>query len=148
MRIAATCALVSASHHEPRSLLGYHEFARQDDTPLCMVRVLEPGADSVAVFWEDEPAQMHELKRVHDAGLFEGGIPFRRPESLGYDGHRPAASLGPLGRIEEPRAPDPGQLVRGSGRTWGQRVGRPSGQQEPGFPHARELVGGLRGAAA
>src|SRR5690349_1633278 len=72
-------ALVSASHHEPRSLLGYHEFARSDDTPLCVVRVLEPGADSVAVYWEDEPTDMHELRRVHDAGLFEGNIPFRRP---------------------------------------------------------------------
>jgi 1,4-alpha-glucan branching enzyme len=72
-------ALVSASHHEPRSLLGYHEFARDEGSPLCMVRVLEPGADSVAVFWEDEPGEMHELKRVHDAGLFEGSIPYRRP---------------------------------------------------------------------
>jgi 1,4-alpha-glucan branching enzyme len=72
-------ALVGATHHEPRSLLGYHEFPRTDGTPLCMVRVLEPGADSVAVFWEDEPGEMHELKRVHEAGLFEGSIPYRRP---------------------------------------------------------------------
>ena len=44
-----------------------------------MVRVLEPGAESVAVFWEDDPAQEHELKRIHEAGLFEGSIPYRRP---------------------------------------------------------------------
>jgi len=73
-------ALVSASHHEPRSLLGYHEFPRADGTPLAMVRVFEPGAESVKVFWEDdEEATAHELKRVHDAGLFEGSIAYRRP---------------------------------------------------------------------
>jgi 1,4-alpha-glucan branching enzyme len=72
-------ALVSASHHEPRSLLGYHEFDRSESTPLCMVRVLEPGAESVEVFWEDEPLVLHALKRIHEAGLFEGSIPHRRP---------------------------------------------------------------------
>jgi 1,4-alpha-glucan branching enzyme len=70
---------VSASHHEPRSLLGYHEFTRSESTPLCMVRVLEPGAESVEVFWEDEPTGRHALKRIHEAGLFEGSIPHRRP---------------------------------------------------------------------
>ncbi len=45
-----------------------------------MVRVLEPGAESVAVFWEDEGvAKATELKRVHEAGLFEGAIRHRRP---------------------------------------------------------------------
>jgi 1,4-alpha-glucan branching enzyme len=73
-------ALVNVVHHEPRSLLGYHEFAQAGGTPLCMVRVLEPGAESVAVFWEDQSAEeAHELKRVHDAGLFEGSIAYRRP---------------------------------------------------------------------
>jgi 1,4-alpha-glucan branching enzyme len=72
-------ALVSVSHHEPRSLLGYHEFDRGESTPLCMVRVLEPGAESVSVFWEDEPAVRHSLKRIHESGLFEGSIPHRRP---------------------------------------------------------------------
>ena len=71
-------ALVSASHHEPRSLLGYHEFQRDESTPLCLVRVLEPGAESVEVFWEDG-AEMYPLQRVHEAGLFEGSIPYRRP---------------------------------------------------------------------
>src|SRR5687767_15278341 len=44
-----------------------------------MVRVLEPGAESVEVFWEDQPEVVHALKRVHEAGLFEGSIPHRRP---------------------------------------------------------------------
>jgi 1,4-alpha-glucan branching enzyme len=72
-------ALVSASHHEPRSLLGYHEIPRPETTPLCMVRVLEPGADSVDVYWEDDAEHRHPLKRIHEAGLFEGSIPYRRP---------------------------------------------------------------------
>src|SRR4051812_7671756 len=72
-------ALVSATHHEPRSLLGYHEFPRPESQPLCMVRVFEPGAESVEVFWEDEPDTLHSLKRIHEAGLFEGSIPYRRP---------------------------------------------------------------------
>ena len=41
--------------------------------------VFEPGAVSVGVFWEDEPDKLHALKLVHDAGLFEGTIPYRRP---------------------------------------------------------------------
>jgi len=76
---AEIASLLQASQHEPRSLLGYHEFARAEGTPLAMVRVFEPGAESVAVFWEDEIDHAHELKRVHEAGVFEGGIPYRRP---------------------------------------------------------------------
>ncbi|HET9861836.1 MAG TPA: 1,4-alpha-glucan branching enzyme, partial [Steroidobacteraceae bacterium] len=77
---AEIASLLQAEHHEPRSLLGYHEFARAEGTPLAMVRVFEPGADSVAVFWEDDGAEgAHELKRVHEAGIFEGSIPYRRP---------------------------------------------------------------------
>src|SRR5262245_12140933 len=73
-------SILQATHHEPRSLLGYHEFARAEGQPLAVVRVFEPGADSVAVFWEDDEAdKAHELKRVHDAGIFEGSIAYRRP---------------------------------------------------------------------
>jgi len=71
-------SLVNARHPEPRSLLGYHEVARKDEQPLCLVRVLEPDAASVEVYWDDgTPAA--SLKRIHDAGLFEGRVPFRRP---------------------------------------------------------------------
>jgi 1,4-alpha-glucan branching enzyme len=70
---------VSTTHHEPRSLLGYHEYARAGGTPLCVVRVLEPGAESIEVCWEDTPGELYPLKRIHDAGLFEGAIPQRRP---------------------------------------------------------------------
>jgi 1,4-alpha-glucan branching enzyme len=44
-----------------------------------MVRVFEPGAEAVAVSWEDESDHAHELTRVHEAGIFEGSIAYRRP---------------------------------------------------------------------
>ncbi len=77
-------ALLGATHREPRSLLGYHEFAadsgRQGEGPLCLVRVLEPDADSVAVYWEDEDSgSARPLTRLHAGGLFEGVLPWRRP---------------------------------------------------------------------
>jgi 1,4-alpha-glucan branching enzyme len=72
-------ALVNVTHHEPRSLLGYHEYPQGKGAPLCVVRVLEPGAESIEVCWEDTPAELYPLKRIHDAGLFEGVIPQRRP---------------------------------------------------------------------
>src|SRR4030095_3869264 len=72
-------ALVNTTHHEPRSLLGYHEFVRGELPPLCMVRVLEPGAETIEVFWEDTPDELHTLRKIHDPGLFEGSIPYRRP---------------------------------------------------------------------
>ena len=82
-------ALVSATHHEPRSLLGYHEFARAEGTPLCMVRVLEPGAESIEVFWEDEPgarcyplkprARRGPLRRQHSASPAAGAVQVAGP---------------------------------------------------------------------
>ena len=53
---------MQAVHLEPRSLLGYHVFPREDGSSLSMLRVFEPGAESVAVFWEDDEAESaHEL---------------------------------------------------------------------------------------
>ncbi len=72
-------ALVSTTHHEPRSLLGYHEYPQSVGQPVCVVRVLEPGAEAIEVYWEDTPGELHPLKKIHDAGLFEGTIPQRRP---------------------------------------------------------------------
>jgi 1,4-alpha-glucan branching enzyme len=71
-------ALLGARHPEPRSLLGYHEFARKDDAPVCMVRVLEPDAASVMVEWEDGGTAT-ALKSIDARGLFEGRVPHRRP---------------------------------------------------------------------
>ena len=71
-------ALVHARHPEPRSVLGYHEFPRRDEQPLCLVRVLEPDAVRVEVCWEDGATGV-PLARLHAAGLFEGRVPYRRP---------------------------------------------------------------------
>jgi 1,4-alpha-glucan branching enzyme len=71
-------ALINARNPEPRSLLGYHEVARKDEQPLCLVRVLEPDAVQVEVLWDDG-ATPSPLQRIHPAGLFEGRVPFRRP---------------------------------------------------------------------
>ncbi|HYM33894.1 MAG TPA: 1,4-alpha-glucan branching protein GlgB, partial [Steroidobacteraceae bacterium] len=72
-------ALVNVRHREPRSVLGYHEFAREHDVPLCVVRVLDPDALSVAIFWEDDSERVVELQQLHAAGLFEGRLDYRRP---------------------------------------------------------------------
>lgn len=73
-------ALITASHREPRSLLGYHEFSRKNDQPVCLVRVLEPDAVAVEAFWEDEgTAGARPLTRLHEGGLFEGRLDWRRP---------------------------------------------------------------------
>jgi 1,4-alpha-glucan branching enzyme len=72
-------ALVQARHPEPRSVLGYHEFPRADEPPLCIVRVFEPDAIAISVCWEDEARSVAVLTRLHELGLFEGRIPYRRP---------------------------------------------------------------------
>jgi len=72
--------LIHATCSEPRTLLGYHEFAREQDAPLSVVRVLERDAVNVSVFWEDESqAAARPLTQLHPAGLFEGRINYRRP---------------------------------------------------------------------
>ena len=72
-------ALIEARHPEPRSLLGYHEFPRKGEQPLCVVRALEPDADSVEVIWEDGAAEPSSLARIHPAGLFGGRVTYLRP---------------------------------------------------------------------
>ena len=80
LKAAEIESIVAATHREPRSVLGYHEFARRDDEPRCVVRVLEPDADEVAVYWEDEPAAAaRPLRRLHPGGLYAGHVPYRRP---------------------------------------------------------------------
>jgi 1,4-alpha-glucan branching enzyme len=73
-------ALLAARHREPRSILGYHEFPRDGEEPVVVVRVLEPDAMEVGVYWEDEPeSAARPLTALDPAGLFEGRIPYRRP---------------------------------------------------------------------
>jgi 1,4-alpha-glucan branching enzyme len=73
-------ALVEARHGQPRSLLGYHEYPSPTGEPLAVVRVLEPDAESVEAYWQDEPpGAAVRLSRLHAGGLFEGRLHFRRP---------------------------------------------------------------------
>jgi len=82
---AEIASIVAATHREPRSVLGYHEIKDSElkgssGSPCCIVRVLEPDAVAVSVFWEGEsPEQARPLQKLHDAGLFEGEIDHRRP---------------------------------------------------------------------
>ena len=77
---ADIAALINATHREPRSVLGYHEIPGDGATPSCVVRVLEPDAAYVGVYWEDEqPEQARPLTELHPSGVFEGTIDFRRP---------------------------------------------------------------------
>jgi 1,4-alpha-glucan branching enzyme len=73
-------SIVAATHREPRAVLGYHEYEQAGGPPLAVVRVLEPDAAAIAVFWEDEPPEeARPLVRLHGGGLFEGPVPYRRP---------------------------------------------------------------------
>jgi 1,4-alpha-glucan branching enzyme len=72
--------LINATCSEPRSLLGYHEFVREKNLPVCLVRVLERDAVAVDVFWEDETqANAQPLTLIHPEGLFEGRVNYRYP---------------------------------------------------------------------
>ena len=73
-------ALLHAQHRQPRSVLGYHEFPGDGGEPVVIVRVLEPDAIEVSVYWEDElSSAARPLTQVHPGGLFEAQIPYRRP---------------------------------------------------------------------
>ena len=73
-------SLINATCSEPRALLGYHEFPRKQDVPLSIIRVLEPDAVEVSVFWEDEqPTAARPLTQLHPRGLYEGRVEYRQP---------------------------------------------------------------------
>jgi 1,4-alpha-glucan branching enzyme len=72
-------ALIEARHPEPRSVLGYHEVRRGNSEPRSIVRVLEPDAAEVVVEWPDGGPTATGLRCIHEAGLFEGEVPRRRP---------------------------------------------------------------------
>lgn len=65
-------ALVSANHTSPRSALGFHEVRRKNGSRAWVVRVLEPDAVKVQLVWQEpRRPRPRELRRLHDAGLFE-----------------------------------------------------------------------------
>lgn len=64
--------IVHADHHTPRSVLGFHEVTRKNETKVWIIRVLEPDAEKIELIWEDEKHEENvELKKIHSAGLFE-----------------------------------------------------------------------------
>ncbi len=76
--------LLDCDSHEPRSVLGFHEVRQGNKQQVWIVRVLEPDAKKVSLFWENETeAEATSLKRIHPEGLFELKIP-PRPELKPY----------------------------------------------------------------
>ena len=64
--------LVAASHHAPRSVLGFHEIVDENQQQRWVVRVFEPDAKQIYLSWEDdtrEPPQ--ELEQIDPSGLFQ-----------------------------------------------------------------------------
>src|SRR5262249_29150107 len=59
----------------PFALLGLHERERPGTAPA--VRAFVPGADGVAVIDRDSGAELTQLARVHEDGLFAGEVPGR-----------------------------------------------------------------------
>ncbi len=60
-------ALVDGRHGDPFSILGRHQYG-----DLTVVRVLLPGALSVAVIESETGKVMAELEPIHEAGIFAG----------------------------------------------------------------------------
>ena len=76
--------LLHGDFHEPRSVLGFHKVRQRNKQQVWIVRVLEPDAGKVSLFWENETeADAISLKRIHPEGLFELKIP-PRPELKPY----------------------------------------------------------------
>ena len=64
--------LLQGDMHEPRSVLGFHEARKRNKQRVWIVRVLEPEAKKVSLFWEDETERKPKpLKQIHQEGLFE-----------------------------------------------------------------------------
>jgi 1,4-alpha-glucan branching enzyme len=64
--------LIQSRHYAPRSLLGFHEITNKHGIKEWVVRVFEPEAERVSLFWQHQSAEEAvPLKRLHAAGLFE-----------------------------------------------------------------------------
>lgn len=64
--------IVSTSHHEPRSVLGFHEVKKTDGTKKWIIRVMESDAAEIFLDWEnDEGQNLGKFKQIHPGGLFE-----------------------------------------------------------------------------
>lgn len=64
--------IVAADHHAPRSVLGFHEAEKPDGSIAWVIRVMEPEAAEVSLYWENDlQPKLYPLKKIHNGGLFE-----------------------------------------------------------------------------
>lgn len=64
--------LVESRHYAPRSFLGFHEVENEHGIKEWIIRVFEPEAVRVAVYWENQnPEDAVELAPIDKRGLFE-----------------------------------------------------------------------------
>ena len=64
--------LLHGDFHEPRSVLGFHEFSKKNGQRVWIVRVLETEASKFSLFSEDQTEEEAALmKSIHPGGLFE-----------------------------------------------------------------------------
>ena len=65
-------SLVQSRHYAPRSLLGFHEVVNEHGLREWVVRVFEPEAKGISLYWEDQAEEEAvKLKKIHKNGLFE-----------------------------------------------------------------------------
>ena len=64
--------LVQSRHYSPRSYLGFHEIINEHGLKEWVVRVFEPEAKQVSMFWQHQTAEdAIAFKCLHKGGLFE-----------------------------------------------------------------------------
>ncbi|MBC8257475.1 MAG: 1,4-alpha-glucan branching protein GlgB [SAR324 cluster bacterium] len=64
--------LLHGDHPEPRSVLGFHQVLNSKQKPIWIIRVLEPEAKKVLLFWEDQAEdEATPLRRSHSGALFQ-----------------------------------------------------------------------------
>ena len=64
--------LVQARHHAPRSLLGFHEIDNERGLKEWVIRVFEPEAERVAVYWQFQAVEdAVDFQCIHPKGLFQ-----------------------------------------------------------------------------
>lgn len=68
--------IVSISHPFPRSVLGFHEVEASNGNKSWLIRVMEPDAQEVKVFWDSQDEDKAiSLEKIHPKGLFEITMP-------------------------------------------------------------------------
>jgi 1,4-alpha-glucan branching enzyme len=95
--------LVAGAEHDPHSVLGAHR-----DGTRTVVRTLRPHAEAVAVLAGRGGTTRHEMRRIHDSGVFAAAVPgqlddYRLEVRYGPDTHvvdEPYRWLPTLGEVD------------------------------------------------